>query len=254
MLTTKASTSERVYRILEILRARTKATFSELAAEFHVSEMTIRRDLDSLDSTGQVLRIPGGVRLARGILAERPFLERLQRNSEAKGSIGRLAASLVADDESVVLDSGTTTLHIARYLKQRRCTVITFSLAALEELTQSPTVRVELTGGVFRPSSDDLVGNAVTQTLASIRADTVFFGAAALSRNGSVMVNDTEAPRNLPQCGRRRILVMDSSKLDTDALYRFCGLDQCDLLITDAGANSAVVEELRTFVQVRIAE
>lgn len=251
---TKLPTSERAYRVLELLQRRTTATFSELAAEFHVSEMTIRRDLDSLDATGQVLRIPGGVRLARGILAERPFLERLQRNAEAKNSIGQLAASLVADDESVVLDSGTTTLHIAKYLKQRRCTVITFSLAAMEELAQSPGVRVELTGGVFRASSNDLTGRAVTETLASIRADKVFFGAAALSLQGKAMVNDAEAPRNLPQSGKQKILVMDSAKLDTEALYHFCGPDQCDLLITDAGASAGVIDELRQFIQVQIAE
>jgi DeoR/GlpR family transcriptional regulator of sugar metabolism len=250
----KMPTSERVYRILDLLRRRTTATFSELAVEFQVSEMTIRRDLDSLNPTGQVLRIPGGVRLARGILAERAFLDRLQRNAEAKSSIGQLAASLVKDEESVVLDSGTTTLHIAKHLKQRRCTVITFSLAALEELAQSPSVRVELTGGVFRASSNDLVGSAVTEALASIRADKTFFGAAALSLKGSVMVNDTEAPRSLPQSGRQRILVLDSTKLDAEALYRFCGLDQCDLLITDVGASPAVIDELRQFVQVQIAK
>lgn len=240
--------------MLELLRQRTTATFSELAVEFHVSEMTIRRDLDALDLTGQVLRIPGGVRLARGILAERPFLERLQRNAEAKNKIGRLAASLVAEDESIVLDSGTTTLHIAKYLKDRRCTVITFSVAAMEELSQSQLVRVELTGGVFRASSNDLVGRAVTETLTSIRADKVFFGAAALSLKSGVMVNDGEAPRNLPQSGRQRILVLDSSKLDIEALYNFCDFDQCDLLITDSGAKSTVIDELRKRLQVQIAE
>jgi DeoR/GlpR family transcriptional regulator of sugar metabolism len=250
----KPANSERVYRILDLLQRRTTATFSQLAEEFQVSEMTIRRDFDALDSTGQVLRIPGGVRLARGILAERTFLERLQRNAEAKSKIGRLAASLVADNESLVLDSGTTTLHIARHLKQRRCTVITFSVAAMEELSQSPTVRVELTGGVFRASSNDLIGGAVTATLASIRADKVFFGAAALSSKVGVMVNDAEAPRCLPQCGRQRILVIDSTKLETEALYRFCGLDQCDLLITDAEAKPEVIDDLRQLVEVRTAE
>ena len=250
----KLPNSERVYRILDLLQRRTVATFSELAMEFHVSEMTIRRDLEALDSTGQVLKIPGGVRLARGILGERPFLERLQRNSEAKSRIGRLAASVVADDESVVLDSGTTTLHIAQHLKQRRCKVITFSIAALEELAQSPTVRVELTGGVFRASSNDLVGSAMIETLGSIRADKVFFGAAALSLKGIAMVNDAEAPRNLPQSGRQKILVLDSTKIDTEALYRFCSLSQCDMLITDAGASAAAIKELRRFVEVRTAE
>jgi DeoR/GlpR family transcriptional regulator of sugar metabolism len=187
------------------------------------------------------------------MLAERAFLERLQRNAEAKSSIGQLAASLVGDDESVVLDSGTTTLHIARQLKQRRSTVITFSLAVLEELAGSPAVRVELTGGVFRANSNDLVGSSVTEGLSAIHADKVFFGAAALSSNGYIMVNDAEAPHNLPQSGRQKILVLDSSKLGAEALYRYCDLTQCDLLITDAGASPSVIQQLRNHVQVQIA-
>jgi DeoR/GlpR family transcriptional regulator of sugar metabolism len=250
----KPSISERAYRIVEFVQRRTTASFAELAAEFDVSEMTIRRDLDGLDATGQLLRIPGGVRLARGILAERPFLERLQRNAEAKDRIGQLAASLVEEGESIVLDSGTTTLYIARHLKQMRCTVITFSLAALEELAQSTTVRVELTGGVFRASSNDLVGRGVSESLTTIRADRVFFGAAALSLSGSAMVNDSEAPRSLLTSGRQKVMVLDSSKVGSEALYRYCMLNQCDMLITDSGVKPEDLQALQSFTKVMVAE
>ena len=246
--------SDRAAAIVAILFKRISVSFSELAREFGVSEMTIRRDTESLVDAGQVIRVPGGVRIVRGFPAEKSFLEREQRMSAQKEKIGKLAASLVQDGDAIVLDSGTTTLYIARHLRERRCTIFTFSLAALIELAESRSVRVEVIGGVYRPGSHDFVSAAVGETLGSIRADKVFFGAAALSLASGVMVNDPEAQRALLKSGRERILVVDSAKLGQEALYRFCGLDSCDLIITDAGAPAEEVKKLRGITRVMIAE
>src|SRR6266446_6377493 len=152
----------RIESVLRLLKDRTSASISDIAVRFQVSEMTIRRDLHKLAASGQVIRIPGGARIARSFGAEKTFLERLQRMADAKERIGRAAASLVNDGSSVVLDSGTTTLFIARHLRDRNgIVVVTFSLAALEQLADSQSVRLELTGGAYRSSSHDLIGNAV---------------------------------------------------------------------------------------------
>ncbi len=246
--------SDRASAIVAILLKKVNATFSELASEFGVSEMTIRRDIEELADGGQVIRVPGGVRIARGFPAEKSFLEREKRMASEKEKIGKLAASLVQDGEAVVLDSGTTTLYIARHLRDRRCTVFTFSLASLVELAESSTVRVEVIGGVYRASSHDFVSLAVAEALGSVRADKVFFGAAALSLNDGVMVNDPEAQRALLTSGRERILVADSSKFGQDALYRFCGLGSCDMVITDNGAQAEELETLRGITRVLVAK
>ena len=137
--------------IVQMLKINTSASIGEIAETFHVSQMTIRRDLEKLVEAGQVIRIPGGARIEHWRGAERSFFERLQKMSSAKRSIGTAAAALVSDGESVVLDSGTTTLYVARELRARRNVVVfTFSLAVLEELTSAEGIRVELTGGVFR--------------------------------------------------------------------------------------------------------
>jgi len=127
------------------------------------------------------------------------------------------------------------------------------SLSALQELTDSATVRVEMIGGVYRSSSQDLVGPQVYEGLSAVRADRVIFGAAAVSLSGDVMVNDTEAPQGLVRSGRQRVLVLDSSKIGAEALYRFCELGQCDLMITDEGASEADLEQLRKYVNVHVA-
>lgn len=235
------------------LKARSSATYTELADHFAVSEMTMRRDVGLLAATGQVVIVPRGVQTAKGFLAELPFLERIQRMGKEKDLIGKAAASQVTEGSSVVLDSGTTTLQVAHHLRGKRCTVITISLSALLELADSPTVRIEMIGGVYRSSSQDLVGSQVYEGLSALRADRVIFGAAAVSRDGEVMVNDPEAAPGLVRAGRQRILVVDSSKIGADALYRFCELAQCDLMITDEGANEADLEQLRKHVKVLVA-
>src|ERR1700727_690216 len=247
--------SSRLDSIVQMLKINTSASIGEIAETFHVSQMTIRRDLQKLVEAGQVIRIPGGARIEHWSGAERSFFERLQKMSDAKRSIGKAASELVRDGESVVLDSGTTTLYVARGLRSRRNIVVfTFSLAALEELTSAEEVRVELTGGVYRASSHDLIGHAVCQMLSSIFADTVIFGAAAISFTRGVMVHDPDAQHEMLQAGKRKVLVIDSSKIGTEATYRLCGIEDCDLILTDKGIGPDSLARLSQITQVLVAD
>lgn len=245
----------RLAEILLLLKEHTSASIGEIAEKFSVSEMTIRRDIQKLAETGQVIRIPGGARIERWRGMERTFVERLQKMSPAKSSIGEAAAALVCDGESVVLDSGTTTLYIARQLRARQnITVFTFSLAVLEELASVDSVRVELTGGIYRASSHDLIGHAVGEYLSSICADRVIFGAAAVSLTRGVMVHDPDAQRELLRAGKQRVLVVDSSKIGVEATYRLCGIEDCDLILTDGGIKPDDLARLRQKTTVQVVE
>jgi DeoR/GlpR family transcriptional regulator of sugar metabolism len=250
-----SSDHDRRDAVLSLLREKTTASLAEIAERFQVSEMTVRRDIQKLAASGQVIRVPGGARIERSLGGEKSFFERLQRMGDAKRCIGKAAAALIEDGESVTLDSGTTTLHIARYLRHHRdISVFTFSLAVLEELSGCGSVCVELTGGIYRRSSHDLVGHAVNEALSTIYTDKVFFGAAALSFRKGVMVYDPEAPRNLLHTSDKRILVLDSGKIDREARYGFCRLEQCDLIVTDAGIDPQALVRLRKLRKVIVAE
>ncbi len=241
--------------VLQLLKENTSAKIEEIADQFRVSQMTIRRDLQKLVEAGQVIRIPGGARIERWQGVERSFLERLEKMSPAKRSIGRAAAALVGDGESVVLDSGTTTLYVARELRSRRnIFVITFSLAVLEELASAEQVRVELTGGVYRASSHDLIGRGVADSLKFIYADRVLFGAAAVSFDRGVMVHDPDAQREMLQAGKQKVLLVDSSKIGMEATYRLCGIEDCDLIVTDSMLPAAELARLRNMTHVQVAE
>lgn len=186
---------------------------------------------------------------------ERSFLERSANMSGAKDALGRAAAGLVQDGETVVLDSGTTTRCIARHLAARRnLVVVTTSLAVLEELAGSEGVQVRLTGGAYRRSSHDLSGNAVIESLGDINADKVFFGAAALSFRKGVMNYDAAMPRAFLHAGKQRILAIDSSKLGLEAVYRLCPVESCDLVITDSGVKPADLARLRKLTKVLVAK
>ena len=241
--------------IVQMLKMNTSASIGEIAEQFRVSQMTIRRDLQKLVEAGQVIRIPGGARIEHWRGSERSFLERLQKMSHAKRSIGSAASALVRDGESVVLDSGTTTLYVARELRARSNVVVfTFSLSVLEELSSADTIRVELTGGVYRASSHDLIGHAVGKSLTSICADTVIFGAAAISFTRGVMVHDPDAQHELLQAGKKRVLVVDSSKIGIEATYRLCGIGECDLILTDKGISDDNLARLRQMTEVQVAD
>jgi DeoR/GlpR family transcriptional regulator of sugar metabolism len=249
-----ASDSARRDAVLLLLREQRTASISEIAIRFAVSEMTIRRDIQKMADSGQVIRIPGGVRIERSFGGEKSFHERLQRMADAKNAIGKAAAELVRNGESITIDSGTTTLFIARHLRQHRdILAFTFSLAVLEELAGCDSIRVELTGGAYRRTSHDLIGTAVADSLAMVSSDKVFFGAAALSFRKGVMVYDREAPRSLLDAGRERILVIDSSKIAQEAMYSFCRVERCDLIVTDSGIKPADLARLRKLRKVIVA-
>ncbi len=241
--------------ILQVLRERTSAGLAELSKRLGVSEMTIRRDVKRLAEAGEVILIPGGARLVNSPAFEKSFTERLRKMGEAKNRIGRAAAALVKEGEAVVLDSGTTTLCVARHLRtHRNIMVLTPSLAAVEELGRCKGIRLELTGGVYRSSSHDLVGGTVAEALARVHANKVFFGAAAISFMKGVMVYDSDEPRTFIQSAAERILVIDSSKIGREALYVFCPLTDCDLVLTDSGIRPEHLRHLRKRVPVQIAD
>jgi DeoR/GlpR family transcriptional regulator of sugar metabolism len=252
---TPRSSEERQGEILLHIKEKGSASIGEIAERFGVSEMTVRRVLYKLGDAGLIIRTPGGAMVAPSGSIERTFLERSEKMAAAKDALGRTAAGLVREGETVVLDSGTTTRYIARHLAARRnLVVITTSLAVVEELAGSTGIQVRLTGGVYRRTSHDLCGSAVEESLESIYADRVFFGAAALSFLKGAMNYDQEMPKALLRAGKQRVLVVDSSKVGIEAVYRLCPIESCDLVITDKGVNAAELKRLRKLSKVIIAE
>jgi DeoR/GlpR family transcriptional regulator of sugar metabolism len=210
------------------------AQVGELALEFHVSEMTVRRDLRRLAREGKLERVHGGA-----VSAERepPFSETAVARLTAKDRIGAAAAALVQDGQTVLLDIGTTTLQVARHLRGRSLTVITTNLAAYEELLPEAGIELVLPGGVVRRNYRSLVGVLAEDALRGLSADVAFLGASGLDARLSVWDSTmVEVPikRAMLAAAQRSILVADADKFAMGGMVRICGAEELDGIVTDA--------------------
>jgi len=139
---------ERRTQILQIVRTAGRVRVNDLASRFSTSAVTIRNDLNELHQRGMVLRSHGGAVLPDTILRESPVRERLNANSDEKRRIGAMAATLINDGETIILDSGTTTLEIARQIKRKRgLHVITNGVNIAAELLDARDVQTFMIGG-----------------------------------------------------------------------------------------------------------
>jgi DeoR/GlpR family transcriptional regulator of sugar metabolism len=224
-----------VQRRQAILRAVRDGTsgVGELAQEFRVSEMTVRRDLRHLAREGKLERVHGGaVRAER----EPPFSETAVARLTVKDRIGALAAGLVEDGQTVMLDIGTTTLQVARHLRGRSLTVITANLAAYEELLPEPGIELVLPGGVVRRNYRSLVGVLAEDALRGLSADVAFLGASGIDERLSVWDSTmVEVPikRAMLAAAQRAVLVADADKFAMGGMVRICGAADLDALVTD---------------------
>jgi DeoR/GlpR family transcriptional regulator of sugar metabolism len=230
--------------IIGLLHARGECTVEDLAHSFGVSPMTIRRDLNVLAESGQVIRTHGGAAPAEAVMFEFQFLRRAKLNATAKDRIGAAAASLVRDGQSVLLDSGTTTLCIARHLRERNgITVITTSLPIASVLQRAAGVQTLLLGGYVRREAPDLQGPLTESNLESLRADIAFIGADGIDENGTCYNASLTVARMLSKmihAAQQVYIVADASKLGRTALASFGHLADFSGLITDATAPTPV--------------
>jgi DeoR/GlpR family transcriptional regulator of sugar metabolism len=243
------SQETRQKQIYEFIARRGECSIEELVEQFAVSGMTVRRDLEALARRGKVIRTHGGATLAERVSFEFEFLNRVKEHQSAKEAIAIEAAAQVKDGESVILDSGTTTLELAKRLSGKRgLTVITSSLPIAAQLQYDRQIEVLLLGGRLRASSPDLAGALTEANLETLRADAAFLGADAIDRQGAVYQESPEVARMLAKMAAsagRVFVVADSSKLGKTALWRFGRLQDWAALITDAAADRTILASLK---------
>jgi DeoR/GlpR family transcriptional regulator of sugar metabolism len=230
---------QRRSRILEWVRQDGAAKVSDLVAEFGVSDMTIRRDLDALARRGLVDKVHGGATMPSGGSTDEPgFQAKSLREQAEKQAIAVAAADLVRPGQAIGLSAGTTTWTLALLLRDvPGLTVVTNSLPVDEVLHEGgrPDQTVVLTGGVRTPS-DALVGPVAVGSLDSVNLDTVFLGTHGMDvRSGYTTPNFLEAETNraLVQAARRLVVVADHTKWGVVGLATVAHLGQADVIVTD---------------------
>jgi DeoR/GlpR family transcriptional regulator of sugar metabolism len=218
-----------------------------LAIELGCSEMTIRRDLDALAREGVVRRTHGGAVRVNLRRDEEPYAVRALSGVEAKQRIGQAAAGLIMDGETVVLDSGTTTLEIARALRGRPVTVLPLGLRALIDLADDEVVRLIALGGEVRPGEMVVTGDLAQRAFDDLRFDTFLLGCCGIGVGDGVTTHvpgDASVKRAAVRSSRRTIAVADGSKLGRVAFARVCAIGELDRLITDTDADPEQVADV----------
>lgn len=250
--------SSRQAKIIEILQDQGECSIDHLAEKFGTSGMTVRRDLQTLAEHGRVIRTHGGARLASGVNFEFAFLQRTKQAQNEKRAIGKLASDLIQEGQSVILDSGTTTLAIAEHLKLRRnVKVITTSLPIASMLQFNESIEINLLGGQLRAGAPDLSGTITMANLDMIHTDLAFIGADAIDAGGSAYTDSSDLAvmlGKMAQIATTAYVVADSSKLNRTALWKIFHLKKVHGLITDYNASASMVARLgKTGAQVQRA-
>jgi DeoR/GlpR family transcriptional regulator of sugar metabolism len=239
--------TERRTRLVEHLRADGRASVAELADDLGVTPSTIRRDLQRLAREGRVVRTYGGAALSAATAGSIGSL-RGDPQLDAKRAIARAAAARVADDSTIAIASGTTTLAFAREIAHRRLTVITNALDIANVLLDRDAIELIVLGGVVRPRMHSMLGHLAELSMRELRADTLFMGIGAISLEQGLMndsVPEILTDRALAQMSRSVVVLADATKFEQVAPGFVFGLDEVDVLVTDDAAPAGTLDALR---------
>ena len=228
---------ERRNLILEKLQEEKRVVVSELSQLYNVSEETIRRDLDKLEKEGLATKSYGGAVINEDVSIDLPFNVRKNQNVAGKQKMAEIVASLIHDGEHLFLDASTTAVFVAKALKEKeRLTVITNTMEILLELADVSGWNIISTGGVVKEGYLACLGSRTEEVIRSYFVDTVVFSCKALDMSWGIMESQEafgSAKKAMIASGRRRILVVDSTKFDQTAFSVAGKLRDVEMIVTD---------------------
>ncbi|QDU29951.1 HTH-type transcriptional regulator UlaR [Anatilimnocola aggregata] len=226
---------ERRGRLSELIRQRGFASLPELASQLQVSESTVRRDLDFLEETGVARRTHGGVFYTGPSPKLAHFDQRQSSNWDKKRRIAAAAARLIEDNDTVLLDGGSTTYELAQLLVGRPLQVVTNSLPVANLFTSSDQADLVFVGGYVHSRTGVSLGPYANQMLASLNARRAVLSVAGINERGCYNSNLllVETERAMMAAAEQVIVVADSTKFGHTSLALMCPLDKIDVLVSD---------------------
>jgi DeoR family fructose operon transcriptional repressor len=239
--------NERQLEITRLIRRLERISVHDLCLRFKTSAVTIRKDLDELEERGILLRTHGGAVLAENVEQTVKLQEKVAVHTEMKAVIAAKAHEMIFNCQTVALDSGSTTLALARLLRDTNFRIVTNSLLIAQELSARDSGGFLLLGGNWRKESGCFIGPLTHAMLERVNIDIAFVGASGYAvRSGFTCQNSIEAQTKETILARaaRKFIVCDSSKCGKRAFSTFAGLTDVDGLIVDDALPEAAHEEL----------
>ncbi|MEA2709034.1 MAG: hypothetical protein QOF78_1635 [Phycisphaerales bacterium] len=245
--------AERKTRLRELLARRGMSDLDSLAAELRVSQSTVRRDVDMMVDEGVVQRTHGGVIWIGDQLKTGPgtrpyaFDQRMGYELAAKGQIAKAARKLVQPGETILLDGGTTTFYLAEELIGLPLQIVTNSLPIANLFLNDENVELVLTGGLMYPRYGVLLGPGAESAISTIHAKSMFFSVAGV--HDGLLYNQNlllvQAELKMMKQVQRKVLLVDSSKFEQQALARLCSLGEIDVVVTDSALPKVHQKHIR---------
>lgn len=234
--------------ILERISSEDLITVAELASNFDVSEMTIRRDFSELEKEGHLKRVHGGAVSSHGRSYEPPFTLRQSQAADAKRGIAEVAAAMIEEGDSVAIDVGSTALEIARQLLGRRgLTVVTPSIRVVTTLISNKDIRLIVAGGVLRQGEESLVGELAQQTFKGLFVDKLFLAVGGFdARTGLTEYNweDALVKKAMIGSAKKVILALDATKFGRVAFAKVADFEDIHTLVTNREPPRELSERL----------
>jgi len=236
----RGSTVERRKSIIQQINEKGQVLVNELSKQFKVSDVTIRNDLEQLEKKNILIRARGGaMKIERGAGIDYKVSEKDKLHSEEKARIGKKAIQLINEHDTVILDSGTTTMEIAKNLDQfNDITIISNALNIIGHLMQQKNINLIVPGGYLRKNALSLTGPLAEKNLQNLFVDKVFLGVDGFdTRQGIYTPNIDEAHfcESMIKVSREVIVVCDSSKFLRRSLAIISTISSIHYVITDNG-------------------
>jgi len=246
----ETSSRERRDKILEILIENDQVRVSSLCRLFNVSRETIRHDLIRLQEEGLIIKEHGSAALNRESILDIDFAKRARDHAVQKRRIGLEAAKLIKDGETIIIDSGSTTPHIARNIRNiKSLTVITPSLKVTSELGGKEGITVIMPGGIFNPTGYSLYGPQTEEFFPKINANKLFLAIHGVDiERGLTEINIQIAhlKQVMINSAKEIILVADSSKFGRIEYAGVAPIDKVNAIITDRDLDKGIAEEIQS--------
>ena len=228
---------ERKNEILQKLKIEQRVLVSELAEHYGVTEETIRRDLDKLEKEGFATKTYGGAIFGNSTKTDLSYTIRNKTNVDAKNCIGELVSRLVEDGDHIMLDDSSTSLYIAKHLKEKKkLTVITNSIEIIVELADRDGWTILSTGGRLKPESLALVDHPAQEMLRSYHVDKAIISCKGLDPEAGITDSSefhSLIKRTMMGAARQTILAVDDSKFSKTSFVTISHLDQIGMVVTN---------------------
>lgn len=245
--------NERLLKIVKLVDENNIITVNTLVKKLNVSTMTIRRDLDELSNNGQIIRIHGGAESTRSRTSknELSYIQKKEINVDEKKEIAKIVASMINEDETVFIGSGTTNEFVSMFCKQKNIRVVTNSLPVFNSFKDLHDYEVCLIGGVLRERSGSFIGGITLDALKGLRTNKAFISVNGINDDAIMNASPEEgnAQRIVLENSDRRFIVADFSKFDRSDFFNFWNLKDVDAIITDNKLDS----EIRKKYEERVA-